>query len=199
MSDNPLIDLFSSRPLAHLLSTFLMNPQRRYYQQELVRLTGDSLRPVQLALEKLERASLITREQEGRQVYYQAVVAHPAFDDLQSLFAKTFALTDVLVEALAPVRESIELAFIYGSVAAGAQRATSDVDVLVIGAASKRDLAIALAPAETRLAREVNVSLYTPARFASAVIDGDPFITQVLSAPRIWLVGDELGIEQLAR
>lgn len=199
MSDNPLIGLFSSRPLVRLLCTFLMNPRRRYYQQELVRLTGDSLRPVQLALEKLQRASLISRQQEGRQVYYQAVVTHPAFNDLRSLFAKTFALADVLRDSLAPIGESIEIAFVHGSVASGEERATSDVDLLVIGAASKRALSVALAAAEDRLAREVNVSLYTPSRFAQALVDGDPFINQVLTAPRIWLVGDEVGLERLAR
>jgi predicted nucleotidyltransferase len=196
MSESKLTSLFSSRSLVRLLSAFLMNPERSYYQQELVRLTGCSLRPVQLALAKLEGADLIASRREGKQVYYRSVPAHPAFADLRSLFAKTFALADVLREVLAPLSGSIELAFVFGSMAAGDERAASDV--FAVGSARRRGLAVVLGEAEARLGREVNLSLYSRLRLADAVASGDPFVVQVLQAPKIWLVGDDDELESMA-
>ncbi len=199
MSDNPLMALFSSRPLVRLLSVFLMNPERSYYQQELVRMTDDSLRPVQLALAKLERADLITTRRDGRQVYYQARTSHPAYGDLRSLFEKTFALGDVLREALRPVADGIRVAFVYGSIAVGEERSASDVDLMVVGPSGRQAIAQALGDVETRLGRPVNVSIYSAERLAESVAARDSFVMDVLEGPKLWLVGDSDELERLAR
>jgi predicted nucleotidyltransferase len=198
MSDNPLNGLFSSKTLVRLLSVLLLNPDKAYYQQELVRITGGPLRPAQLALDKLTRADLVTKRTEGKQVYYQAETSHPAFGDLRSLFAKTFALADVLREALAPLGSEVDIAFVYGSHAAGEQRAGSDVDVFIVGSAGRRSLAVALGDVEAHLGREVNTVIYDRARFDAAVHDGDPFVSGVLSRPKIWVVGDESELGSMA-
>lgn len=199
MSDNPLLALFSSRSLVRLLSVLLMNPERSYYQQELVRKIGGPLRPTQLALDKLVRAGLVDVRRDGRQVYYRVVITHPAYPDLRTFFEKTFALGDVLRSALEPLADSVQLAFVYGSVAAGEQRASSDVDLLVVGSAGRRDIASALGETEAHLGREVNLSLYTPARLSAAIRDADPFVRDVLDGPKTWLVGGQDELERLAR
>ena len=55
---------------------------------------------------------------------------------MAGIFRKTAGPADVLREALAPIGGKIRVAFIFGSVAQGKERATSDVDVLVVGSAS---------------------------------------------------------------
>lgn len=198
MSENPLTGVFSSRTLVSLLTVFLVHPERAYYQQELARIVGGPLRPVQLALEKLTRADLVTKRREGKQVYYQAQTLHPAFSDLQAVFLKTFAVADVLRDALKPVSEGIDVAFVFGSIAAAEHRAESDVDVFVVGGGSRRDISVALSDAEARLGREVNLSIYDRRRFESAVAGGDPFVVDVLSNPKIWVVGDQHVLEAVA-
>jgi hypothetical protein len=44
---------------------------------------------------------LVTRREEGRQVYFQPDRTSPVFPELQSLFVKTAGLADVLRRALA--------------------------------------------------------------------------------------------------
>lgn len=197
MSDNPLQAIFSSRTLVRALSVFLLAPDRSYYQQELLRETGGPLRPLQLALEKLVRADLITTRRDGRQIYYRANALSPVFGDLKSLFEKSFASADVVRDALLPVSAGIRVAFIYGSVASGEQRAASDVDLFVVGTASRKAIATALGDVESRLRREINVSLYEPERFTDAVRQQDPFVLGVLAGPKTWLVGDEHGLGSL--
>jgi hypothetical protein len=72
------------------------------------------------------------------------------------------------------------------------------VDLLVVGSAGRRDLAGALGRAEGILGREVNLNIYDPARFAAAVRDADPFVEDVLSKPKVWVVGDEGVLERMA-
>jgi predicted nucleotidyltransferase len=199
MSENPLQSIFSSWTLVRVLSVFLLDPERSYYQQELLRETGGPLRPVQLALEKLAGADLISTRRDGRQIYYRANSLNPVFDDLKSLFEKSFALADVVREALQPLGARIRIAFIYGSVASGDLRTASDIDVFVVGTATRKTIAMALGDTETRLRREINVTLYEPKRFTEAIKLDDPFVLHVLSRPKTWLVGDENGLEALAR
>jgi predicted nucleotidyltransferase len=71
-------------------------------------------------------------------------------------------LADLLGEALSPLADRIDIAFVFGSVAKGTDTAQSDIDLFIIS----RDLAysdamIALADAESTLRRKVNPTLYT--------------------------------------
>ena len=63
-------------------------------------------------------------------------MANPAsavYHELVTLVAKTFGIGDVPREALSTLAQRIDVAFVYGSVARAEQRATSDVDVLIVG------------------------------------------------------------------
>jgi predicted nucleotidyltransferase len=197
MSEDPMIGLFSSKTLVRLLSVFLLNPDRDYYQGELARMLGGPLRPVQLALDRLTRADVVSKRREGKQVYYQARATHPAFADLRSLFLKTFALGDVVRSSLEGI-DGIEAAFVFGSTASAEQRSDSDVDVFVLGSVGRKRLAGALDDAERTLHREVNVSLYDRERLARAVREHDPFILDVLSKPKIWVAGDMRAFDRVA-
>lgn len=197
MSDNPLTSLFASRTLVRLLSVLLLNPERSYYQQELASITGGALRPLQLALDKLTRADLVSKKPVGKHAYYRIVATHPAYPDLRALFEMTFALADVVRDALEPLAERLDVAFIYGSVARGNERAASDVDVLVVGDPGRKELSRALEPAQGRLNREINVTIYNAEGLAMAMHEANPFLQEVLSKPKIWVIGDENEFERL--
>ncbi len=197
MSDNPLIRLFASKSLVRLLSVMLMNPEESYYQQQLVRTVGGPLRPIQLALQRLVATGLVVARRDGRQMYYRIDPSHPAFKDLRSLFAKTFAIADVLRAALSPL-DGIESAFVHGSVASGEEHVGSDIDLFVIGDISRRQLALALSEAQATLGREVNVTTYDRARLAKAVRERNHFVLDVMSKPKIPVAGDRDALERLA-
>jgi predicted nucleotidyltransferase len=199
MSENPLIGIFASRSLVRLLSAFVAEPERAFYQQELVTLTGGSLRPVQLALDRLTGAGLVTKRRQGKQVYYRADTSNPAFGDLRSLFLKTFALADVLRDRLVPLTAEIDAAFVFGSVAAAEHGPQSDVDLAVVGRVGRKDLSAALGGAELQLGREINLVIYGRDRLRRLVRDGDEFVLDVLAKPKIWVIGDQSDLDRLAR
>ena len=101
-------------------------------------------------------------------------------------------LADVLREALAPIAGRISIALIFGSVAQGKERLTSDVDVLVVGAASFASVVSALSGASERLRRSVNPVVMTKA--AKRV----RFAVRVAREPKIFLIGDTGDFAELA-
>lgn len=189
--------LFASGSLARLLGVFMLEPQRRFYQRELERHLGVQLRQLQRDLVRLEQAGLVAKTPSGNRRYYQAVEAHPAFADLRRVMVKTVGLADVVRAAIEPLRGAIAAAFIYGSFAAGDDTAQSDVDLLVVGTVSRRELSRVLAPVASQLDRELNPVIFSPDELSQRRGDSDHFVTATLAGPRIWIIGDEQALAAL--
>jgi predicted nucleotidyltransferase len=138
---------------------------------------------------------LLTRTPAGNQVRYQVDRSCPIFEELSGIFRKTVGLADVLREALAPIVDEINLAFIFGSVAVGKEREASDVDVMVIGRASFASVVEALDQAQEQLRRDVNPVVMTRLQFQTKRQEKDRFVSRIVREPKLCLVGDldELG------
>lgn len=83
----------------------------------------------------------------------------PIFSELCGIVNKTLGLVGVLQKALNPVHANICLAFVYGSIARGSERANSDIDLLVVGDVSHQVLLELLRAVETELGRTINPDL----------------------------------------
>jgi len=177
-----------------VLGLLYAHPDREFYQQEVTRAAGVNLSAVQRELRNLVQAGVVTRREDGNRVYYQANRASPLFPDLQGIVLKTVGLVDVLRAALEPVRDKIEVAFVFGSLAAGHATAESDVDVMVVGRAGLREVAPLLSAAVGTLGREVNPVTISPEEWAERVRRDDHFIGTVAREPKIFVLGaaDEL-------
>ena len=182
-----------------ILGLLYGQPEQTFYLRQIARLTGLSPGAVQYELAALTGAGLVTREEIGNQVHFQANPDCLVFDELRRLMEKTTGLADHVRAALAPLAEEGKLshAFIFGSVASGNQTANSDVDLMVIGDATLREIAPALQPVEDRIAREINPSVYTMDGFTKRVASEDHFISSVLRGPRILLLGSEDELDDL--
>ena len=123
-------------------------------------------------------------------VYFQANPRCPIYPELRGLMLKTAGLVDVLAGVLRPLAGRVDLAFVHGSVAAGTDDGDSDVDLVVVGSVAPADLSLPLRAARTRLGRDVNPTVYTPAEFASRRREADHFLTRVLDRPKLFVVGD---------
>jgi predicted nucleotidyltransferase len=172
-----------------LLAVLFGQPDRSFYGNELLRLTGTGRGALQRELEKLVSADLVTVTPIGNQKHYQANAAAPIFAELRGIVMKTLGLADVLRTALNAVADRIELAFVFGSVAKGTDTATSDIDLMVVTETlSYADLFEGLAAAEQVLGRKVNPTLYTSDALAEKVRTENNFVLRVLSQPKIFLI-----------
>lgn len=57
----------------------------------------------------------------------------------------------------------------------------------------------ALHPAQQRLAREINPKVFSTHEWKMKLTVPDPFVSDVLSNKKIFLIGDEYGLAELGR
>lgn len=190
-----LIELLFGAYRRRVLGLLLLHPEESFYVREIMRLAGVPSGSLHRELTALTAAGLLTRRVSGSQVRYQADRSCPLFEELAGIFRKTTGLADVLREALEPLGRSIRTAFVFGSVARGEERGTSDVDVMVLGSARFDRVVEALMPVGERLRREINPVVMAPEQFQSKLKARDRFASRVAREPKLFIKGDagELG------
>jgi len=178
-----------------ILSLLLLHPEQSFYVREIGRLTGVPAGSLHREVSQLTEAGLLARSAVGNQVRYQADRSCPIYSELAGIFRKTAGLADVLREALSPLGKAVRIAFVFGSVAQGKERSTSDVDVMVVGSAKFERVVGALAPAGERLRRDINPVVMAPEEFRAKLKARDRFVSRIMREPKIVLTGDvgELG------
>lgn len=189
-----LARLFPNPAMLDVMVLIMLHPDQEFYQREIVERTQNTVLQVQRALKRIQDAGFVQKSKSGNRAYYRARREHPAFEDFKRVLIKTVGLGDQLRDALRPHEKNIRLACIFGSVAAGQEVASSDVDLLIVGQLTSRQAAKVLGPIGRTLGREFNPTIYPEIEFRSKFRRGNQFIQQVMSGPKIWLVGgdDEL-------
>lgn len=187
-----LSDALFTATQRRVLACLFGQPGRNYSVRELIQATGAGSGAVQREVARLAGSGLLSMEQVGNQKRYRANPDSPIHDELTAIVRKTFGLADPLRQALAPLAEAIEAAFVYGSVARGQDTGGSDIDLMLVSDTLRYgDVMAVLQPLDEQLGRTVNPTLYTRADWRKRTGTGNSFITRVLAQPRIWLIGGE--------
>jgi predicted nucleotidyltransferase len=175
-----------------VLALLFGQPNRRYQSAELIRLARGGSGAVQRQLARLEDVGLVEVSRSGNQKYYQARRDSPVFEELHGLVVKTVALVEPLREVLAARADEIRAAFVYGSTADGTDRASSDIDVLVVSdSVTYADVYEALQSIEATLARPVNPTVITVADWKRKRATSGTFVARLMRTPRLFIIGGE--------
>jgi predicted nucleotidyltransferase len=174
-----------------VLGLLLLHPDEALHGREISRRTALPAGTLNRELARLAEAGLLKRERRGNQLLYSAERACPVFEEVASILRKTSGVADVLAAALAPARQRIRAAFVYGSVAGGRERAGSDVDLLVIGELGFADAVKLLHPAQATLGREISPRVYGVKEWKQKRRSPDAFLRDVLAKPKIFVIGSE--------
>jgi predicted nucleotidyltransferase len=185
-----LLKLLSSRVRVRLLDVFLSSPGARFYVRELERKTGEDIRNIHQELQNLEGLGLLKSEVQGKQKYYSVNEEFFLYPELKAIIFKTTGVQGSLKDALAKL-EGIEAAFIYGSYATGDESERSDIDILIIGEPDLMALNEIVNELEEKLSREINYMAFDREEFEKRKRNKDAFITEVLKAKKIMLIGSE--------
>ena len=172
----------------------LFRSREGVYLRELERTTGINSRQLLRELHTLRDAEIIAPKRVGNLVIYRFNPDCPIYEDILAIIRKTVGLADILKELLEPFTEQIEFAYVFGSHARGEERTDSDIDVMIVGSATRRQFSAALRQTETLLRREINAVFYTGDEYGKALEDSNSFISKVHNGPRIILsVNSEHG------
>jgi len=179
----------TSKTKRSLLKLFLTNPERQFYTREIARLTGEPLNAVRRELGYLEKAGLLRSHKEGNLKYFEAVKEFPFYPELKKIIYATIGLGDYLSNRLKD-SESIELAFIYGSVAKAEETKKSDIDLFVVGEVEEEDLHELVSDIEREIGREINYTLMTKGDFDERSKRGEPFVKRIVGEKKLVLKGN---------
>lgn len=182
-----------------VLALLFAHPDQGFYLREITRLAKAGQGAVQRELQRLTHAHILNRTVRGGRAFYQTNPDCPIFSELQNLVLKTAGVVEVVRVALAPLASRIRVAFIYGSMARAQPKAGSDVDLFVVGDVSFGETVDALAGAQATIARDVNPTVYDAGEFRHRVARKDHFLTAVRSDAKLFVIGTEHELEQLAR
>ena len=189
-STEAMLEYFiTSRTKRSLLRLFLTNPDRHFYTREIAKITGEPLNAARRELGYLEKAGLLKSHKEGNLKYFEVVKEFPFYLELKKIIYSTIALGDYLRDRLKD-SESIELAFIYGSVARNEETEKSDIDIFVVGEIEEDELHGLVLDMEKGIGREVNYTLMTKKEFKERKNRGEPFLRRVMREKKLVLKGN---------
>ena len=192
-----LSDTLFGRTRGAVLSVLYGHVGKGFYLRQLARLTDIALGPVQREIRQLLEAGLVTRRTVGTQTLYSANQNSPVFREIKNLVTKTVGMRDIVAHALDPLRERINLAFVYGSVARSRETEHSDVDLMIVGKLDFDEVVACLAGAEKTLNREINPTVYSIREFGKKVRGN--FLKTVLADKKLFVIGDEDVLRELGQ
>lgn len=166
---------------------------KQIHLRELARRTGLDPTGLGRELKNLEMAGIVTVAHSGNQKLYMLNPACPIRNELVMMILKTAGLADELRSALIPLKNKIKKAFIYGSFASGTQKFDSDVDLMVVGNVSLKDVVKAVAETGRKLSREINPTVFKSDEYGEKLEDPGSFPKRIEGGPVIYLIGEGNG------
>jgi predicted nucleotidyltransferase len=195
---NQAISALFSSTQGEVMGLLFGQPDRRFMGSELIQLIGRGTGAVHRQLKALDAGGLVTVTKQANQTFYQADPKNPLFPELRGIFLKTTGLAEPLRRALAPFAEEIVAAFVFGSIAGGKERASSDVDLMILvrseEALSYTEVFQRLSDVERLIARPINPIITTIAEWNGQKGRVGTFAGRVAKGEKVMVLGEESDV-----
>jgi predicted nucleotidyltransferase len=190
-----LADALFPKTRQRVLGLLFSAPERELYMREIARMTGVTVSAIQRELDQLSHAGILLESKRGNQRVFRANPECPLYEELVGFAIKTYGIADLLREAIRPFHP--QQAFIFGSIANKTDRASSDVDVLVVGDdLDYSGLMNASLDLQQRIGRMISVKVFRTDEFRREAEKIDSFVTRIGAEPIIELIkGDDHGVK----
>ncbi|WEF32439.1 winged helix-turn-helix domain-containing protein [Pseudoduganella chitinolytica] len=183
-----------------LLGLLFVRVNEGFHLNEIMRLTGLGSASAQRELKRLHEAGLIVSERIGNVRQFRPNKQNLVYEELTSIVKKTFGLVSVLNSALAPMRKSLNVAFVYGKTAKEQEASSDAIELLLIGEnTTYGELLSRLPVAERLLRRKINPNLYSLPDFQRRLREKQGFILNVLNERKIFVLGDETDLDDIVK
>lgn len=169
-----------------MLRAVLLQPDRQYRSSELIAISGPGYGAGKRLLDEFEQSGIVRTTRKGNYLLFCANVHHPIYPELLAICRKTFAIDDTVAKALMSFNDRIELAFVFGSVAAEKERTDSDLDLMIVGSLTMLELEPALKRLSETIGREIDCNLHTPEEWY--LLQDDKVVRAILREKRIVVI-----------
>lgn len=185
-----LQDFIISKVRIKLLEVFLKDPEDMFYIRQLTRQIGEEINAVRRELIHLHSVGMLKDEKRGNRIYYTFNKNYLFHKELMSMIGKTTGLGLALTKA-APKLGHLKFVMISGRFIRHMPRAKDTVDLLLVGELIMPQLTEVIKEQESVLSREINYTVMTQAELTYRKSHNDPFISRILEASRVMIIGDE--------
>lgn len=183
-------DIFISTVRVHIIKLFLTNPESQFHVREIARRVGAEINAVRRELSRLKRINFLKKTPRGNRIFYSVRPDFVFFDELLGMVAKETGIGRGILEKREELGK-INFAMLAKPFVKGRISKPAEVDLLVVGKVSTPLMAKLIENEQRRLGHEINYTVLTPEEFDFRKRRKDPFIVDVLSQPRIVLLGNE--------
>jgi len=185
-----LPEILSSKVRAEVFRLLFGVNDEPLHMREIERRSGCAIGTIQSELKKLLRHDLVQKRKDGNRLYYQANKTHPLYPDIRNLVLKTNGLVEIIHNALLKA-ETIQIAFVFGSIARQEENSRSDLDLMVIGNLGLRNLTEMLSKIPPIIQREINPYVLSKKEFTERRERKDHLITNIMNSKKIFIIGNE--------
>jgi DNA-binding transcriptional ArsR family regulator len=193
---NSLKKLFVSSTRRKLIQILFQDPQEMYYVRQLVRMSKEEINSVRRELDNLKQADLIRSEVRGNRLYYSVNLNSEIFPELVSLSSKMSLLARSILDKKNLIGK---IKWVLGSpqFIAHLPPTPSQVDLIIIGQISLKEIASIIKQEEERQAREINYMVMDKSELKLRKTKRDPFIVDFfLNCPQI-IIGNALELSAI--
>ena len=185
-----LIDLLISKVRVKILELFLGNPGEMYHVREIVRRVDEEINAVRRELARLSKTGLLVSEWRANRRFYSTKKDYIFYSELLSMINKSVGLGGGILRNRGKIGK-IKYAMLSGSFVRGKSYTQNDVDLFVVGNIILPELGSIVREEEARRNREINFTPMAEEEFNFRKSRRDPFVMNILSKPRVMLIGDE--------
>lgn len=176
-----------SKVTIRLLDYYFLNPDARYYINELARILELDPKNTETKLKEFEKEGLFKSEFRGKERYFFLAKDNPILEHYRQIFLKTYGIEKRFKDMLRGIK-GLKEAYLFGSYASNKMDSSSDIDVLAIGSHSVLELQRVIAKLQKDTGREFNVMNLSLREFEAKKKAKDPFIKGVLKTKTIKLI-----------
>jgi DNA-binding transcriptional ArsR family regulator len=182
--------LFVSKVRVKLLETYFSHPDRPYYGRQLSRQLGEQINAIRRELENLQKIGLLKDEKRGNRIYFYLDRKFVHYEALLLLVLKSTGLGKEIIKNQSRLGR-VKWVFFSKAFALHQNSPGETIDIFVVGDVVLPELSSLVAEEERVRKREINYSVMDEAEFRFRFQGKDPFLTNLLTAPRLTILGDE--------
>lgn len=188
--------LFVSQTRIKLINVLFYNPQEIFYVRQLVRLVDEEINSVRRELDNLKKSGLVSSEQRGNRLYYGADKQSPLFSDLL-LIANQNSGLGLKLQNKNETLGTIKLVFYNYKFMIGEKRNPDDIDLIIVGDVSLREIENYIKQEEEIRGYEINYMVMGKGEFNLRRQKRDQFIVDFFLANPAAIIGNYSEISNL--
>lgn len=180
--------LFRSNAEVKTLGVVLF--EESLHLREIARKAEISSYEAKRELDILVETGLLIPERKGNQIIFHQNKGCAFLQDVKNIYLKTEGPIAELKELVGRTK-GIRFAFVFGSMARGDAKVSSDIDLMLVGDIDELALSEDIFKIQKKYGRAINYIAWTKKDLLEKVNKGSSFLKSIIRNKRTWLLGDE--------